>query len=172
MPPLSSDHVRCRFHGSIKVCHGNFTVKLFNRVFTKSMVPGRHGDHAHYALQIRTSTSSVSAHHWSATPQRRASALAQTIGFIVQQQVAEAFLARQSAARRYRDSDYKAAFSPSTSNAWSRTVYATALRKIAFRAVVQPDTCPRFIGLVNRFATNAASPPRLLSDAPHLSAAM
>ncbi len=66
--PLSSDHVRRRLTGSIKVCHGTSPLNCLI-VFT-SMVP-RTGmaSHAHYALQIPRSVRHPSAHHhWSATP--------------------------------------------------------------------------------------------------------
>ncbi|MDI5349438.1 hypothetical protein MJL48_31400, partial [Salmonella enterica subsp. enterica serovar Kentucky] len=43
--------------------------------------------------------------------------------------------------------DNKAAFSPSTSNAWVARLTATALRKLPSALLFSQMPCPRFIGL-------------------------
>ncbi len=90
-PPLSSDYVRlpvCRFH---QVCRGNFTVKLFNH--SPAWCPDEHGTIliTHYKFRARYVIRQRIITGQQRQQRRGVGSARQTIGFIVQQQVAEAF---------------------------------------------------------------------------------
>ncbi len=85
--------------------------------------------------------------------QRRGVGAQQTIGFIVQQQVADArFSTAIGCSVCHRNSDHKAAFFNNLRQTPGRTAYRTSAAQIASALLVQPDALPQIHRtIVNRF---------------------